>query len=835
MIIASITILLVGFIANTGVERHAARSYLQGVQAEFMSQMGTDTAMAQIKNALQSGTAWYSQPGSLTVYSSGSWVSVSLSSGSATDSHNAANLNRPDLESSSQYPIAAARWFTSGSDAKMPVQWIYVNSASSSAVTLSNSCSSTSVGRFGYWVDDECTRVNFNTAWKHGNRSLISDPSQVSLSALGISNYDDIQTFRSTKYYFNSLRSVQAVAGVSGSLAASAFLGTVYNHSENLNLFGEPRIILTTQKTLSGSSGNFLDILNTNNADPGLVSNLDANKVSAQVSRLTALLTRTDWPFPGLKDQSIASKYNVTPQQLAINIIEYVRSRESSLVAVEPIRGQIVNGTFNYTGNLASSNGIAGNARGPRITEFGIYVSPSPVNSSSSGVPRYLVRLKFEVYLPIYFGISSINLAQYKVGATVEYNNSGTYLSTISTNNSISADAEAATATPTTPGYLSTIGVMGGNATLSAGGYKVVVCSGLIEIAKRDSITFHGARIGLLDSNGVRVEIAPTIQQPIPYTMDASSVAEAGITTRSVDDPSINKNYSMDWSSQGANTLESANSTTLGSSSLTTPQQDTDNGVITDAGMHFPSPKGQSDNVSGVMQSVAELGYVHTGIETVKTNVAGVPWRTFHLQPGKDGQTLPDWMLMDLFCVPIVNSTFFTNPVTSGSIAYLGGKVNLNAVVKPFTDGTGGALLTRTPCIEAVLKDATSSGSTALSSDAVAQIATNIVGHVVATGSSSGYDYGLPNGMITAAQIAEIQDVASGGESTEALLQGVVDLFIARGNVFSIYTVGQSIRQQKSGAVTVLGERRGRTVVEWIGKSGSSAFRTVYSEKLESW
>lgn len=850
LLICLITILVIAFLSTMQMESSMARSNLNGINAEFFSQMGTDAAMARLQTTLGNTTNsyWTTQPGAVAV--AGSSVDISSGFSSSTYSSNTVDLNVQNLEDSTKYAIAFSNNFVNPSAPQMRVQWIYVQNNGS----FTNASSTNSIGRFAFWTDDESAKVNINTAWQRGsgNTNSLSDSSQVSLTTLGFPDANAVQT----NGPFNTVQELSRVTNAAPVISTNSFSMSAYNHSPDLNMFNQPRIILTTQTNLApgSSTNNFLDILTTPNTDPGNVGNLSATKVQYQVNNLTAILQRTNWPLPSLAGKSFAAKYSpVRPQQLALDIIEYVRARESTNSIVEPIFGYISGGSFvsdaggspasMSTPGLSYSGELEGNTRGPRVTEMGVYTS-APFTNSSYPNGAVLAQFYMEVYLPPFFGLSQIDLTQYQLSAAINLtNNNGAYYafggSNISTNQSIintSSLTPDYVPNPTANQNTHVVVYNDGSANywdLMAGGYREIIGAALFTnspTVTRSQLAVASFRAGLRDANNVRVEIVSANSGiPIPYTMDGTNVAPANITTAQVkDDPSLNtctNNWTQTTSTWEANPVTS----TLGhpASSLISPQQDTDSsGNLTNIGMQFPPPKLTSGNPSGIMQSVAELGYVHSGIDAT---VAGTPWRTLRLQPQNSSANLPDWALADMFSVPVSTNSFFVNPTATNS-SYLtpGGKVNLNAQIRPFVDASSNPVIVRLSPIAAVFNGATN-GTTVLSSTAAYTLSTNIYNQTLAT---NGNFYGLTN-YISPGQVVEIQGVADGGEASEALPVNTLGQLSTRSGVFSIYSVGQAIQQSANGTITVLGEHRELTIVEQAQSTGTSLmFRPVFSKQI---
>jgi hypothetical protein len=191
------------------------------------------------------------------------------------------------------------------------------------------------------------------------------------------------------------------------------------------------------------------------------------------------------------------------------------------------------------------------------------------------------------------------------------------------------------------------------------------------------------------------------------------------------------------------------------------------------------------------------------------------------LQPNSQATTVvPDWAFMDLFTSPVIVSTnakYVYNPRDTA----IGGRVNVNAKVEPFG-------LERILPLAAVLQGCGNDSSNSSSKVTAAQaltLAGNIYRRVLADGSPKGKSYGYVSGYDSAAEIVEIKGIADGGEKSEALYREVSNLITARGNVFSIYAIGQAIQQTPDGRLLVTAEQRTRTILE--------RFLNPASEKIE--
>jgi len=863
-----LTVIAVQLIDTVRIDHASANSHLEGLQAEFYAQ----AAVARVIGTLQMQTApqqtgsntvqpWVSLPGGLGVGTSGSTAQltpVDLSSGSASTAAFTGsaidfappNLNVPTFYDASNHLITN-HTDSDGNAIQMPVAWVYVRQSGSlvyDPVPITTNKSDPIVGRYAYWTDDESCKLNLNLAWARSasNTAAMGDPSRVDLTALQAScgntagsDVDFQQTWADTvhKYvapprFYNSLENARVASGtdqtMNGALKEYQFETTHYNADPDVNIFGEPRIVLTTQArnvpvTASGTAP-FINILKTANKDPGVFDitngNIDGAKVNATMAMLMKYLTRTDWPMtPGSSFQKkyFGSDPDNRIAQIALNIIEYVRCKESTEPIVDPIRLQYTSGSF-VLANVATNNSyFLGISRVPLITEVGMYVSNTAI--VSSGTTGWPVTMKMEVYLPPNYGLTQVDLTKFALGLQYFYN--GHAIQTSS------------------PGVVNSSEITGApNGILASGSYAVITrtydtSNMFIPIAyatARPAGTLN-ARPSLLAKSGsysnqlATTDIAPLSNANavcIPCKIDAATVPLDQITSCEVDDPRVNKG-AADWVQHPGGSFGQRNSIYMKTTvSGTEPQQDLNgDGTVSEYSMFMPPPKGVTyngyDNTKGLVQSVGELGYINTGLKCAS---AGVPWRSLRLQPNSDpAGTVPDWALLDLFTVPITATNAISRPYGNS----VGGRVNVNATVAPFG-------YKRWLPLAGVFQGCVSgSGSSVLASgSAIAQHICNR--DLAVTRSGTGKLYGYADGFYAPAEIVEVAGVADRGEESEELVRQVSNLLTARSNVYTVYSIGQSVKQTSSGRLIVTGEKRLQTTVERYTPSGQSSdirFRTV--------
>jgi len=610
--------------------------------------------------------------------------------------------------------------------------------------------------------------------------------------------------------------------------------------------------------------------------------------VNQTINLLMRYLSRTDWPMvSGSSGSSIQSKYYTTSYginypaayttnrlaQLAVNIIDYVRSKESKLDLVEPMRTSqdptnpllFLSGTnapLNSTG-IYGPLAYMGQTRAPKITEIGCWMDLNNIKRT----------WRIELYLPRNYGIA--NIPMNTLGLSTQYGNMGNGASFKPDVTVLGAALlAAASATTLSAGNYTTVSMsgtyeaplIGGSSLVTANGTNVNFVAGAprppwvdarVFISSANSTTnlYNAAPLGIggkasfyYNSNNTTVVNPGGNSSTVTNTwvhvpINDPAVAPAAITSVQVDDPRLNMAQG-NWlsSATGNNSFGAVNfNSSLGTPGNSTvpvgePQQDTDaTGKISADSLYMPPPAGKTftlstgvvdDNTLGMVLSAGELGYIHTGIESssyifnasnnpTATIPKGVPWRTLRLQPNRDATTVvPDWAFIDLFTAPVVAPTgaeYVYSPGakdTTKRAKTVGGRVNLNG--KPtFPD------IARIQPLAAVLQNSTYSftSNAKLAADQATMLAGNIYNGTLAT---AGKKYGYADGYDSPGEIVEIKGIADQGEASEELVRKIANLITTRGNVFTVYSIGQALKQTPDGRLIVVGEQRLQAMIERI-------------------
>lgn len=827
-----------------------------------------------------------------------------------------------------------------GKVVKMRVRWVYVrkdgtydldsDGLPTEAPSLTNTVNPI-IGRFGYWADDESAKINYNLAWTKDtsvNTNPPGDPTRIDLRALpnftskianDLHGFITPDNFLTVKRFFNSPfdARLQADDEMRTALDLNKFNLTHYNSDPDTTYYGRGRMMLTTQLSnavMRDPAGNvimqngqpltrpFLDILKNpsqslNYIDPGITGtasatvgvsngNIDATKLNTVINDLVNnYLKRKDWPMVDVAS-SIQDKYygnyalgtlrDQRLAQIALDIIDYVRSAESQLTVVQPIRAKwLGSGTaaiftpdFVNQTIQGSDDTFKGLTRAPHITEMSMWVSPTPQTINGKSLYRSVALV--EVYLPTNYGISGLDYKSTDNKTWQLYfdemnrkdpsdNTSPLYYRA---DGKTAAVTEATVLVPANPSssqafVWDTRADPTNGSKASPGQYRTFAMEIYRTKSAKDLPTVT-LRAAITLAGGPRIDVAP-LATPLTLTLDQNAATEMDVTSYETADPRVN-GVTLDWT---LNNSTSGRKNTFGSQnkartdSLAAPMtingkalvalQDVDaNGKISTESMRMPPPYVQNDATTGRVRSAGELGLIHTGVEGSNTvKLPGVPWRSLHLQPSNlPASVVPDWAFMDLFTVPArvptpLAAAGMLNPHSNSA----GGRVNVNAKPDVFTD------IQRIDPLVAVLIGAQTStlNTNTLDAGTAKTIATNIYNHTLATptgtqakgklypSSTSG-----PNVYESPGEIAEIAGVADRGEESEQLIREISNLITARGNTFAVYTVGQALKQTPAGKLVITGEQRQEAILEryqinkgtTIQDDDSFGLRTVYFRNL---
>lgn len=831
------TILLVGYVTTARLERGNASVHVAGQKAQIFSEMAVNHARATVLAAFDNSAP----PGGNTVtpFATGPGrvvrlpetageepITFDLTSGTDGSTTSILDittpLNGPGL-------ISTRGALLPNSSNAFPVRWIYIRrdgSLESGAQVPTYNSDNPLIGRYAFYTDDESAHVNLNTAWTRdaSNSNNAAHPSKIDLRGLGATP-EEALALNAEALALNTHRQNSLLASPLGALGvddtatlkaiitdnASSF--THFNHSPATNVFGKQRRVLTTKAALANGAPYF-DILaaGKEGSDPGDLANLNTARVAAIVNEIYNDLKRTDWPM--LPGKSFVEKYGpFATAQIVLDIVEYVRSCESSRAIVEPIRGafDVATGTFSYNNGSSAVNSLIGNSRRLLITEVAVEFPKDPVTVPKGEGEDPAQEFHIKYWVELHYPALHLNLGG---SAPPAVNLTTTKLFIHRMFPAVGSALEQ----QITAADLRAMGSATTSVLMNPGDYRVVTKTFVVPAAPF-------AANGMPSEAGIRLAIsrqaAPDVRYNvvpldtgnlIPYPVQpGKTIGE--IQSLSVDDPRVN-NTAADWK-LGAPSFGAASShTTLGGAPSASPEQDTQGGVITAISMGYP-------RAQTPITSPGQLGLVHTGVSGATPGAAGTPWRSIRLQPKNDSSKamLPDWALLELFAASTSNPT----PATQPRPDTIGGLVNINTALYPFT-GDNNTPAERPLPLKALLTNATATKNTTnetiISETKATTLATNIAQKKLAT---QGVDYsGVATSQNTPfyawpGELLEVEGTADGGEESEAFAREVLPLVTTRSNVFRVHAVGQSIRQGASNNISVLAEQKTMSLLELDG------------------
>lgn len=258
LLLTIVTTIVVLMFQTVTTDRRMAADFQKGVQARTIAQFALDDAMQTLQGALNNlddpfgaTTAatnfWAVAPGRLDLFS--------LASGNprprrttTIDLHSGYDTAQPLVDLNFTTSSGSRAIWPGGPD--MPVNWKPVLRNPSAPASASNPI----VGRYAFWVDDESSKVNINTAdgteLYTTNSYGVGTPSSVRLGAI-LTNLttSDIKAISAAAItnQFSDLSEVGRLnTNYLAAVRSNAFFLTEYSRSPEFNIFNEPRFQLAS-------------------------------------------------------------------------------------------------------------------------------------------------------------------------------------------------------------------------------------------------------------------------------------------------------------------------------------------------------------------------------------------------------------------------------------------------------------------------------------------------------------------------------------------------------------------------------------------------------------
>jgi hypothetical protein len=516
-IVVIISIIVMGLAASLRLDRAASASSWERLRATAAAEAGiTDVVSTLIANTSDTERSWASQPGRIILGSKTDDATTTvderkiptqsqpLTSGVPSSSAASFGVLAPAKLNLATYNSTDGHLVSNSSTDTMKLRWIYIRqdgTTDTSETPDQTNKTNPIVSRYAYWADDDSTKLNLNLAWKRNQSSASTSyppdhPSHVDLGGLSNSASDTLTDAIKDSFQnrvnqnpgipFNNIADAKQLGDAFVTfIDYNKFHITHFNSSPTPN--SDP-IYLTTDINLmnallakglikevrdsstSDSRGpNFIDILGTAGNDTSYLDAanlyLSRTKLNKIIAIIRKQLIRTDWPQASGKSLIekwygagyLAAVQQQLADQVAMNIIDYVRLKETKVPLVPPVSAtQITVGTYTFSSlragttmplylgatSISHGSGWLHNVttsqwllpgRAPLITEMAMVVSTTSISRSQAGVTGgywpekatdpssgdvrqgatatevnlYPCKIYVEVYLPPYPGMDS--------------------------------------------------------------------------------------------------------------------------------------------------------------------------------------------------------------------------------------------------------------------------------------------------------------------------------------------------------------------------------------------------------------------------------------------
>lgn len=147
LVVAMLTVLVVGFNASVRSEAGASRNFNASVQASQLADLGTAAAVTQLGNALtntNAGSLFATMPGLAVRVQPGNSPSVTLYP--LVSTNQSTNTGFVDMNKAGTNALIYP-----DTNVVIPAAWINISNAQGQVI-----------GRYAFWVDDESTKININ-------------------------------------------------------------------------------------------------------------------------------------------------------------------------------------------------------------------------------------------------------------------------------------------------------------------------------------------------------------------------------------------------------------------------------------------------------------------------------------------------------------------------------------------------------------------------------------------------------------------------------------------------------------------------------------------------
>jgi hypothetical protein len=741
-VLALATILVVGFAITVETEHNAARNYNHSVASRQVAQAALSDALELLRHAtppLAPDATWMVVPDAIrlnnqtillhttnTVLAGSGWTpwnpdTNNLNRAFVITGSNAVHQAMPTPPHSQRGgPLVFPGWVTIGTNGE--------------PAGISGGFTNVLIARYMYWIEPESAKINITTA-NQRNHILGASPGDVDLTMLGLSPLVASNSWQhGIAPGYPTTESWKLATGITPTVYSNnQFYVTAHSLDHNVTPWGAAQINLNAfpVETVLESPTNNVEALQT------------------AIEEITAMLT--DSVLSNWFGQTFAGKYE-NPAQIAANIIDFLDTNNIPADSSEDWQDLTPPAWLGleetpYLNELVVSNTvtITRHATGPLPRRYDFTYRTHTATELWNMYPSDYTSPTGSDQI-VLLGRPSVSLT----------NAAGEFVHGFDLPPSITINPPAA---------------------IPAGAYQVNTFTEdpvqtFTDVNAGDgalTITFSSVTVtGIYRNARGRMDYALIPLQPVsivtPSIASGDSWEGAVVQTAQANDPRV-KPVSWNWfASTDPDTI------TLGAPNAVLDHSSVTNRIVGDGDISshiIVAP----DRSKGRLDSVGELGYIHTGW----------PWRTLRLQPQPAQEIaaprlIPDWTVLDMF-------TVFSEPVR--------GRININSALTNVFGCTSNTLPTRLQPLAAL----TNAPVGYAGPDLIAISQLQFVNHP--TNNFTGTPPLFPDLYTFVGQLCEVTNfvpaTVSANADREARIRSMANLITTRSQTFSVWILAQVV------------------------------------------
>lgn len=876
-LLALISAMFLGYTASMKTVNAQAKNFGDVTKARQLALGAVDRAISLLGNNTpprSTTKTWYSGPGSVIETDSATITTEKLysfvsTSPTVTSDSSPAGINQGDI--APNVGPSGSKYYDG---AKINVHWITVGRDGGTPIADTNPL----IARYAFWVDDEAAKVNLNYA----NAQTAANPSAYSTRKIDLrglyldntagSRWDDAKVTSLCNALYSTactgtaaspvaaspmipekpletLQELQRATATTTTYDVTKFFGTVYGWDDNKTFYNVLRRDLTNLVAPAAGADDFED--GAISGAPSLyrlMDNYDANTNASPWNLIfpTAAVAAAK--------NSFTEKYNSTTtsglKQIIANIRDYQLGAAADSTYIDLTSN--VNTALGDARNTPAS-GVLGLRKTPYINEVAV-----DAFYTQAGMGPYTITITVKVVVelvnPFEVALGGSYQVEAQMGAQPTLTG-GTGLAP-----TWSAGNTSKSVTLAVGGVAANIYDQTAVITFTATGSSTTSVSGNQTLTLSvDNVKLRAAA----GANTIRDFAGNPLQTPFAFsqTCPLTAYAAGNVNMKSVSRNDPRCRYMTAVSAAGAATPGATNGATIVTGYNTTATgtnavpvigtQTLPTGISLLADFMPASPDtamvGATIDASphwieeGPMKSIGELGRIHTGYQ----------WRTLRLQPrptlAGESDALPDWAILDLVRIASIE----TDDATKTPPNLVRGRININQKVEPSavcatTDAcTGGitvpAIFRQRPLV-ALVKGWGLATKYDQATAAAGHIDFDVYKYANNTGSWATNNCGSA-GFNTIGEICEVDSLKFGlnqgatlghDAAYEEVIRGIANQITVRSNVFTIWTMAQTIMDANKNGVydvgvdTITAEQKVQAVVERYESGGAVKFRIKY-------